>query len=522
MQTNFRTPTLQLSPSEAAQHLLNRRRARVSAVDYAAYIDVPDRPLSDDPDTELFAPIETNLRQHDKILLTALEETSQTPGGRLMVFMPRGSAKSTYSSIVYPSKYLGSGQSKKLILASYGDDLPKKHGRKTRSIIRQNRYRQLFDAELSTESQAADYFVLSNGSEYLATGMGAAVVGHRAHGIIIDDPVKNIADARSETKRNSTWDSYNYDLLPCLIPGGWVVLVMTRWDEDDIAGRILPEDWKGDSGVFKGRDGSDWRVLCLQARCATHTDPLGRNLGEYLAPEWFPRSHWLKFEADKMLWASMCQQIPRPLEGSYFTESSLLVDGQPIAVPHRADFVFAIIDSAMKSGLQHDGTAVTFFARSFHGQSVPLVVLDWDTKQIDAALLIEWLPWVYERLEELARECDCIYGVRGVWIEDKQSGTVLLQQAINAGLPAEPIDTKLTAMGKSERAFDASPYVTAGDVKITEYAYQKTVEYKGSRKNHFLSQVCGFSMDSKDKDPKDLLDTFTYGVILSLGNAEGF
>jgi hypothetical protein len=176
----------------------------------------------------------------------------------------------------------------------------------------------------------------------------------------------------------------------------------------------------------------------------------------------------------------------------------------------------------MKSGMQHDGTAVTFYARSYHGQSAPLVVLDWDTKHIDAALLIEWLPWVFERLEELARECDCIYGVHGVWIEDKASGIVLLQQAGNVGLPVQPIDTKLTSMGKSERAFDASPYVTSGDVKITEYAYQKTVEYKGSRKNHFLSQVCGFSMDSKDKDPKDLLDTFTYGVILSLGNREGF
>ncbi|MCH3723243.1 hypothetical protein LZB93_09960, partial [Campylobacter coli] len=81
-----------------------------------------------------------------------------------------------------------------------------------------------------------------------------------------------------------------------LIPGGWIVLITTRWHEDDLAGRILPDDWKGESGLIRCKDGNDWEVLCIQARCEVDSDPLGRARGEYLWPEWFDRQHWAQFE----------------------------------------------------------------------------------------------------------------------------------------------------------------------------------------------------------------------------------
>lgn len=530
---NFQTASLQLSPQQAAQHLLNRRRARTDSIAYAGYIDVPLRPPSNDPDAELFAPAETNLFDHHRVLLQALDDISRINDGRLMVFMPRGSAKSTYGSIVWPSKYLGENPNRKLILASYGEELPKQHGRRVRSICRQPRFQRIFGCELARDSTAADHFRLTNGSEYYATGMEAAVVGHRAHGILMDDPVKSAKEAHSEVVRNTTHESYLYNLRPCLIPGGFVVLIMTRWDEDDIAGRILPENWNGDSGDILCRDGKVWRVLCLQARCETHTDPLGRAVGEYLCPEWFPESHWDEFKLVPQQWASMCQQLPRPPEGAFFLEKYLLVEGKPAAMPYKICLVYAVIDSATKTGKEHDGTAVGYFAVCTTGITHPLHVLDWDYQQIQGATLEQWLPSVFERLEELCVLTAARMGSAGVFIEDKASGMVLLQQAANHNervqqrgdgmiWDAKPIDSKLTALGKKERAGNASPYVSAGEVKVTQEAYDKVVTFKGSTKNHFMSQVLRFSMDSKDDSPDDCLDVFTYGCAIGLGGRGGF
>ena len=89
------TTSSQLSPTEAAQTLLLRRRARAALTDYCNAIDVPGRPVSDDEDERRFRPVETTLASHHLLLLRALQRAMDTPGGRLMVFMPPGSAKST-------------------------------------------------------------------------------------------------------------------------------------------------------------------------------------------------------------------------------------------------------------------------------------------------------------------------------------------------------------------------------------------------------------------------------------------
>ena len=198
-------------------------------------------------------------------------------------------------------------------------------------------------------------------------------------------------------------------------------------------------------------------------------------------------------------------------------------DGNPCEMPDSVDGVYAVIDTAMKTGTDNDGTAVMFFAinKTF---GHPLVVLDWDIVQIQGASLVTWLPWVYTRLEELSRMTRARMGSVGVFIEDKSSGTILLQQAENKGLPAHAIDSKLTEVGKDERAVNVSGYVYRGCVKISRYAYEKVKEYKQQSANHFLKQVLGFVLGDKDaaKRADDLLDTFTYGVAIGLGNDEGY
>ena len=201
----------------------------------------------------------------------------------------------------------------------------------------------------------------------------------------------------------------------------------------------------------------------------------------------------------------------------------LLVDNKPVPFPKRCECVFAIIDTASKTGTEHDATAVTFFALDRQGARFPLMILDWDIVQIEGALLETWLPIVFKRLEDLAQQCQARTGSRGALIEDKNSGTILLQQALRRGMLATAIDSKLTAMGKDERALNVSGYVYCGKVKYTDYAFNKVSSYKRRTKNHLVDQVESFRMGDKDsKRDDDLLDTFCYGIAVSLGNNEGF
>jgi hypothetical protein len=208
---------------------------------------------------------------------------------------------------------------------------------------------------------------------------------------------------------------------------------------------------------------------------------------------------------------------------AFFAREKLLDQGQPVPYPLSCDAVFAVIDTASKTGTEHDATAVTFFAIDRYRKPHPLLILDWDVVQIEGATLETWLPSVFIRLEELARRCRARLGYLGAWIEDKNSGTILLQQAKRRGMPAEAIDSKLTAMGKDERAISVSGYVHRGEIKYTDHAFNKTAIYKRKSRNHLLDQVESFRVGDKDSEREDdLLDTFCYGIAIGLGNSEGF
>lgn len=219
---------------------------------------------------------------------------------------------------------------------------------------------------------------------------------------------------------------------------------------------------------------------------------------------------------------------------AFFTRDSLLQNGQPVDFPARCHAVFAIIDSATKTGKEHDGTAVVYFAVIRNhirpvqpdgtiGPEYSLVILDWDITQIEGDLLISWLPGVFGKLEDFAQKTGAMMGSIGTMIEDKNSGSILIQQAQRRGMKAFPIESKLADMGKDERAISISGYVYRGLVKISRYAYEKTSMYKETTRNHLLGQVVGFRIGDKDRNRQDdLADAFMYGCIVALGNAEGF
>ena len=208
---------------------------------------------------------------------------------------------------------------------------------------------------------------------------------------------------------------------------------------------------------------------------------------------------------------------------AFFSREKLLHQNRPVPYPSACDAVFAVIDTASKTGTDHDGTAVTYFAVDRLSGDVPLLILDWDVVQIEGATLEVWLPVVSAHLEELAKACRARRGSVGAFVEDKNSGTILLQQALRRGMLARPIDSKLTAMGKDERAISVSGYVHRGNVKYTDFAFNKTATYKQKTRNHLLDQIESFRIGDKDSNREDdLLDTFCYGIALALGNSDGF
>ena len=197
--------------------------------------------------------------------------------------------------------------------------------------------------------------------------------------------------------------------------------------------------------------------------------------------------------------------------------------GRAVPFPPHCDRVFAVIDSAVKTGSDNDGTAVTYFARNQYS-GIPLIILDWEIVQVEGAVLDIWLEGVFRRLEELSRMCGAREGVRGVWIEDKSSGMVLLQQARKRQMPVFPIGGAWMQLGKDERAMSVSSYHYQGLCKISEHAHNKTTIYKSTNRNHLSAQVTGFRIGDKDaaKRADDLLDTYVHGLALTLGDNKQF
>jgi predicted phage terminase large subunit-like protein len=257
--------------------------------------------------------------EHHRLLIAELEAIERCENNRLMVLMPPGSAKSSYASVAFPPWYLGRNPSKAIITGSYGQRLSMRFGRKCRNIVARPRYGEIFGCGLTTDSSAKDEWETSTGGEFTATSVDGAVTGRRGDLILVDDPVKGRAEADNENARETAWTWWISDLRPRLKPGGAIVLIQTRWHEDDIAGRILPADYDGESGTIRARDGEVWRVISIRAE-AEADDPLGRPVGAFLWPEWFRAEDLAR---EKIIqgprnWAALYQQRPSPEEGDYF------------------------------------------------------------------------------------------------------------------------------------------------------------------------------------------------------------
>lgn len=242
------------------------------------------------------------------MLLNQLERVSRGEIDRLAVFMPPGAAKSTYASILYTPWHLAQRPNDNVIAASHTAELAEKFGRRVRNLIAE--HSPVLGVGLAPDSQAAGRWETDSGGEYFAAGVGGAIAGRRADLVVIDDPIRSREDADSETVRNKIWDWYKSDLYTRLKPGGRIVLIQTRWHEDDLAGRLLADMQAG---------GDRWEVISLPA-LAEADDPLGRTVGQPLWPEWEDTANLERKRraVGPRDWSALYQQRPAPEDGDYF------------------------------------------------------------------------------------------------------------------------------------------------------------------------------------------------------------
>lgn len=243
--------------------------------------------------------------EHQRRLDEHLEAIEAGVIDRLMVFMPPRHGKSEKTTKRFPAWYLGRNPKRQIISSSYNSDLATDFGREVKGIISSPEYADVFSSVgLKQDSRAADRMNTNHGGAYFAVGVGTATTGRGAHLGIIDDPFKDREEADSETQRDKVWNWYRSTFYTRLMPGGAIVLVQTRWHEDDLAGRLLEQDGRVE-------DGGQWTVLELPA-----IDDDGRALW----PEWYDEEALARIKATigPREWSALYQQRPQPDEGTFF------------------------------------------------------------------------------------------------------------------------------------------------------------------------------------------------------------
>jgi len=258
--------------------------------------------------------------------------------------MPPGSAKSKFCSWLFPSWYVGRNPTKNIISASYAAALAERFGKKVRNTVDSLEFEEIFGVKLSQDSQAKGDWTTTEGGEYYAVGVDGGVTGRRTDLGIVDDPVKGRKEADSETTQENTWQWFLTEFDTRLKPDAARIIIQTRWNENDLSGKILPDDWNGESGWFESKslfeaDGSPekWYVLCFPGE-ARENDILGRKVGEVLWPEYLGSTIKKKINTlSPRDVSSLIQQMPTAEDGTFF-KREWFKRFEPIDRPRNLDY----------------------------------------------------------------------------------------------------------------------------------------------------------------------------------------
>jgi hypothetical protein len=235
---------------------------------------------------------------------------------KVLITMPPRHGKSRRAARWAPLWYLARHPNHRVMIASYSADLADDHGRWIRDAI--NTYGPQLGLALHAGSKAANRFDLADPETgerleggLVTAGVGGGLTGKGAHLAIVDDPIKDDAEAQSPTMRKRLWEWWTSVLNTRIEPGGSIIVIQTRWHEDDLAGRILA-----------GEDAADWTILDLPAICASPNDPLGREIGKALWPLRYGLKALAKIRraVGERVWWSLFQQKPRPMSGGVWKQ----------------------------------------------------------------------------------------------------------------------------------------------------------------------------------------------------------
>jgi len=348
-----------------------------------------------------------------------------------------------------------------LIHATYGGELASLNGRKVRNLIDSDEYRAVFpNVSIAEDFKGRADWGTNRGGQYYAIGVGGGVTGRRAHGALLDDLVKDRKEADSTTKRETVWDWYRTALRTRLRKDGWIVFVNTRWHEDDPAGRILPENWRGESGWVTARDDERWYVIRLPA-IAEENDQMRRSPGE---PLWPAEKSLKALEQERTSlgardWNALYQQYPTTEEGA------ILKAGYwrkwPDKTPPTVEYIVQSVDGAYEEDEENDYSARTTWGifDIFHQDNARILqsyLKDKKRHEVQRyhAILIEaWRGKVpFSTFKRVVADGYKEYEPDRLLIEKKASGISLIQELRKAGLPVKPM---LPDRSKKSRAHAA-------------------------------------------------------------------
>ena len=200
----------------------------------------------------------------------------------LLVVMPPRHGKSELCSILFPAWYLGRNPDKEIITISYSGELAQDFGGKTRTLINDEAYKLIFNIKLKEDEQAKAKWKTQVGGSYTSTGVGGAITGRGANILLFDDPIKNREEAESEVYRNKVWQFFTSTAYTRLEPKGVVIVILTRWHIDDLAGRILEnEELKNKTKIMHFRAINDGKALWPERYDLSVLEGIRNTIGPY-------------------------------------------------------------------------------------------------------------------------------------------------------------------------------------------------------------------------------------------------
>jgi predicted phage terminase large subunit-like protein len=356
---------------------------------------------------------------HVELIASELERCRRGENRRLIINVPPRSLKSHCATVAFPAFLFGHDPAAQIICASYGQDLANKHALDCRTLMTSAWYQELFNTRLSSNRQALQEFTTTLNGFRLATSVGGVLTGRGADFIIIDDPLKP-EEALSGTQRTAVNDWFDHTLYSRLNDKrtGCIIIIMQRLHEDDLVGHVLGQE--------------DWKLLRLPAvaedeELHTIQSPLGtrtvrRSEGDVLHSDREPLELLTKMRRTlgEYNFAGQYQQAPAPLGGG-MVKASWFKTYLTCDLPVKFDLIFQSWDTANKA------TELSDFS----------VCTTWGVKEKDLYLL----DVLREKLEypDLKRAVAGESGrhqPRNILIEDRASGTQLIQELRQAGVHA--------------------------------------------------------------------------------------